>query len=268
MYDYDFFGKDDIIDIGSENNQDTLILEFDHRENTINIDGTTTEGSEGKLWYDIELSEESQPDDEYINRIYKWFFKNNNWKLTMNIPIDIYDKYVNSNVVRAPQNQPFSNDAMAAFVTSNEKVIIDFANELKSLAESKRYNAVTTANFILRFVQVNVLYILDNESHGCPEYWKFPVETLVDKNGDCEDSSVLFASIMDALEYDIVLLFYKFEDKNSGHLAVGINLQGNYGEYVEYEDKKYFYCETTTSQFVIGQLPSEIVGEPKRIIHI
>ena len=268
MYDYDFIGKDDVIDISNENNLDTLILELDHRKNTINIDDGTSEGNEGKLWYDITLSEEIPSDDEYINRVYKWFFKNNNWKLIMNIPVDVYDKYVNSNVDRVPQNQPFSNDAMAAFVTSNEKVIIDYANELKSLADSKKYDATTTANFILRFVQVNVLYILDNESYGYPEYWKFPVETLVDKNGDCEDSSVLYASIMNALGYDVVLLFYKFEDKNSGHLAVGINLQGNHGEYVEDNRKEYYYCETTTSQFVIGQLPPEIEGKPQKIIHI
>jgi len=267
MFDYDLIGKDDVIDINYESGQDTLILELDNRENTINEDGIT-EGSEGKLWYDITLSEETPAYDKYISRIYKWFFKNNHWKLTMNIPVDVYDKYVSSNVDRIPQNQPFSNDAMAAFVTSNEKVVVDFANELKTLAESKRYNTVTTVNFILRFVQVNVLYVLDNESHGCTEYWKFPVETLVDKNGDCEDSAVLFASIMDALGYDVVLLFYKFEDKNSGHLAVGINLQGNHGEYVEDNGKKYYYCETTTSQFDIGMLPPEITGTPERIIHV
>ena len=84
MYDYDFFRKDDVIDISPETNQDTLILELDNRENTINEDGIT-EGSEGKLWYDITLSEETLADDEYISRIYKWFFKNNHWKLTMNI---------------------------------------------------------------------------------------------------------------------------------------------------------------------------------------
>jgi len=268
MYDYDFLGEDDVIDIGYEKNQDTLILSLDNKQNTLNVNRKTTEGSKGKLWYDITLSEETPIDDKYFNRVYKWFFKNNQWKLTMDIPIDVYDKYVNSNVDRSPQNQPYSNDAMAAFVTSNEKVIIDLANELKALAGSASYNTVTTANFILRFVQVNVLYILDNESQGSIEHWKFPVETLVDKNGDCEDSAVLFASIMDALGYDVVLLFYKFEDKNSGHLAVGIHLQGNHGECVEDNGKKYFYCETTTSQFVIGQLPLEIEGQPKKIIHI
>jgi hypothetical protein len=186
----------------------------------------------------------------------------------MSIPIDTYKKYVNANIDRSPQDQPFPKEAMAAFVTSKEKVIIDFANELKSLADSKRFNKVSTTNFILRFVQVNVDYSLDNESQGCVEYWKFPVETLVDKTGDCEDSAILFASIMDALGYDVVLLFYKLEEKNSGHLATGIYLDGEHGEYVEDDGNKYYYCETTTSQFNIGQLPPEIKGQPKTIIHV
>ncbi len=267
MYDYDFIGSNDIIDINKEISKKTLILQLDNKENT--IDGTGfTEGDKGKLWYDIILSDETSTNDENINRIYKWFYKNYHWKLTMSIPVDAYEKYVKTDIDRSPQDQPFPNDAMAAFVTSNEKVVIDFANGLKSLADSRRYNTITTANFILRFVQVNVEYTLDNESQGCIEYWKFPVETLVDKNGDCEDSVILFASIMDALGYDVVLLFYRLEDKNSGHLAAGIYLDGDHGEYVEDNGKKYYYCETTTSQFNIGQLPPEIKGQPKRIIHV
>jgi len=267
MYDYDFIGENDIIDISYESNQKTLILKLDNKDNTIDGSGFI-EGSQGKLWYDIILSEETLPNDQYINKIYKWFFKDNHWKLTMSIPIETYDEYVKSKIDRSPQDAPFPNDAMAAFVTSNEKVIIDFSNELKTLADSKSYDTITIANFILRFVQVNVQYALDNETHGCIEYWKFPVETIVEKEGDCEDSAILYASIMDALGYEVVLLFYKFEDKNSGHLAVGINLQGDHGEYVEDNGKKYFYCETTTSQFNIGQLPPEIKGQPKRIIHV
>jgi len=267
MYDYDLIGKNDVIDISSESGQKTLILKVNKRENT--IDGTGfIEGSKGKLWYDITLSEEKSSTDEYISRVYKWFFNDNYWKLEMDIQTEIYEKYANANIDRSPQDSPFPNDAMAAFVTSNQKVVIDFSKELKSLADSKRYNMITTANFILRFVQVNVRYALDNETQGCIEYWKFPVETLVDKEGDCEDSAILFASIMDSLGYDVVLLFYKIKDKNSGHLAVGINLQGDHGKYVEDDGKKYYYCETTTSQFDIGQLPAEIKGEPKLIIHL
>jgi hypothetical protein len=267
MIDYDFIGTNDIIDINQDKSKSTLILQLDNKRNTIDEDGFT-EGDKGKLWYEIILSDESLPDDQNINRIYKWSFNNVQWKLEIGIPVETYERYVYANIDRSPQDQPFPREAMAAFVTSNEKVIVDLAHELRNLAETRRFNAYNTANFILRFVQENVEYSLDNETQGCVEYWKFPVETLVDKIGDCEDSAILYASVMDALGYDVALLFYKLKEKNSGHLAVGINLDGEHGEYVEDDGKKYYYCETTTTQFNIGQLPPEIKDQPKKIIHI
>jgi len=156
-------------------------------------------------------------------------------------------------------------------VTSDDEVINDLADKLLSLAKSENYNSVTTVNFILRFVQKNIKYIIDDESKGTDEYWRFPVETLVEQEGDCEDTSLLFAAIMDALGYDTVLLLYNVEQegKKLGHLAVGIHLEGNHGSYVEDNTgKRYYYCETTTASFVVGQLPSNIEGEPERIIYI
>ncbi|GAF98968.1 unnamed protein product, partial [marine sediment metagenome] len=99
-------------------------------------------------------------------------------------------------------------------------------------------------------------------------------ESLVDKQGDCEDSSVLFASLLDALGYDVVLLLYywKVDGKKLGHMAVGVHLDGDHGSFIRDETgKKYFYCETTTISYVVGKLPPkppEIHGDPNKIIHI
>ena len=159
---------------------------------------------------------------------------------------------------------------MGAFVTSNEKVIINLKNKLKSLADNNNYDKITIANFILKFVQNNVEYSLDNVSKGCLEYWRFPVETLVEKQGDCEDSSVLYASLLDAFDYDVVLLFYTIDEGNEkiGHLSVGVKLDGDFGGYIEYNNEKYFYCETTNISYSIGQIPIEIKGKPIKIINI
>ena len=155
---------------------------------------------------------------------------------------------------------------------NDEKVINDLAEKLESLADSKNYNLIETINFILSFVQLNVEYVSDNLTKGCIEYWRFPVETLVDKQGDCEDSSVLFASIINILDYDTALLFYIWEedDEQIGHLAVGIHLTGNHGHFEKDKNgKKYFYCETASNTFYeFGRLPPEIKVDPKDIIHI
>ena len=48
----------------------------------------------------------------------------------------------------------------------------------------------------LRFVMRNVTYVSDKQSYGIDEFWTFPNETLALKKGDCEDLSILVASLM------------------------------------------------------------------------
>jgi len=184
----------------------------------------------------------------------------------LKVPVDIYKSYAESNVNRMPQS--FGNYAMVNFVTSDDRVVQDVASKLKSFAEGENYSQVDTINFILRFVQKNVIYASDNSTKGQVEYWRYPVETLVDKKGDCEDSSVLFASIMDALGYDTALLFYVLED-DIGHLAVGIHIDGDYGEYVEDKGgKRYYYCETTNSVYGLGEIPPDMSDTPDKVIPV
>jgi len=265
MYDYDYFGSDDIIDISSESGRKTLLLKLDKIKNTVSNVEDKTEGSQGVVWYNITLSEEVTPPKETNTRSYRWRFNDKLFEFSIEIPVEKYEEYKYADVERIPQRKGAS--AMKSFVTSNDEVIQSVADKLKDFAEDEKYNDSTTVNFILRFIQTVIRYNLDNVTHGCTEYWSFPVETLVDKKGDCEDTSVLFASIMDALKYETSLLFYIL-DEDFGHLAVGLHLNENLGDYVTYGGKRYYYCETTTPGYIIGKLPPDIKGEPDRIIPI
>ncbi|WP_207231375.1 hypothetical protein [Methanofollis fontis] len=78
------------------------------------------------------------------------------------------------------------------------------------------------------------------------EYPKHPLETLVDGRGDCEDTAILAASILDMMGYDVVLLGY------SDHMALGIEMSdfkpfysAYPPKYFDYEGKRYYYVETT-----------------------
>jgi hypothetical protein len=269
MMDNDFLGNDDVIDINADIRENTLILKFDHVTNTISEDGITW-GTQGKLWYDIIPAESNIPDIETYNRTYRWNYNNKYWKFSKEIPVDLYETYVGYTIRRNPQ----TDNEMRKYVTSDDEIIKEISNKLSDLAEKENYNSAKTVNFILRFVQENIKYVYDNVSKGPKEYWRFPIETLVDKQGDCEDTSVLFASIMDVLNYDVVLLLYSWKENGQklGHLAVGIHLEGNHGSYIQDENgKKYYFCETTTVSYVVGQLPPtppEIHDDPERIIHI
>ena len=269
MYDYDFLGRDDIVDISNEMDKKTLNIRFNHVNNEFSA-SEYTKGKSAELWYEIINEKEISPNESFYNLTYNWSFINN-WDLHFKIPVNTYKNYQTLNVSRQPQNQPYSNEKIAGFVTSKERVILDLVNKLELLIQSSDYDDYDRVNFYLNFVQDSIIYRYDNETAGCEEYWKFPVETLVDKNGDCEDTSVLLASMLDVLDYDVVLLYYSWEedDKRLGHLAVGVSLDGDYGSYVLAENgKKYFYCETTSEDFLIGEKPAKIKEEPKRIIII
>lgn len=272
MYDYNLIRDDYLINIDSKNKDKSLKLKLDNIANTISYDSIAI-GPESILWIEISIAQDNTPDTRIISKTYKWKYDKKNWEVSIDIPTKTYEDYTNSSVDRAPQGQIHSSDAMARFVTSDEKVIVDLAKKLSLLAKTKNYDSIETINFILSFVQDQDIckYTEDNETKGQKEYWRFPVETLVENQGDCEDSSVLFASIMDSLGYDVALLFYTWEedDENLGHLATGIHLDGDHGHYVkDIFGKKYFYCETTNPTFRLGMLPHDVKGDPDAIVPV
>jgi len=262
MYDDDFFGFREIVDISNSPGEKNLVIKYDHINNQVNINDVS-QGKNGIIWFNIDLPKEIKSEN-VLTRSYNWRFKNKVFRFSIDIPEKTYNLYKDSNVNRMPQS--ISNDAMKSFVTIEEKVIENIANTLNNLATEQGFNTVETVNFILRFVQLNINYQDDKLSKNKEEYWRYPVETLVDKRGDCEDTSVLFGSIMKILGYDTVLLFYILDDVN-GHLAIGVNVPGDNGHFVLKDGKKYFYCETTSVNNM-GIKPVDIPLSPKIIIKI
>ena len=73
---------------------------------------------------------------------------------------------------------------------------------------------------------------------------------LWDGQGDCEDSSALYASLMGALDYDVVLLLFIGDPE--GHAAIGISVDGASGKSYSYNSNDYYYAETTDTGTLIG----------------
>lgn len=93
------------------------------------------------------------------------------------------------------------------------------------------------AQFVLSFVQ-NMRYIDDQADTGQKDYWKFPMETLWDGGGDCEDSTILYDTLMLMEGYDVA--FIMFQD----HAMTGIALPVD-GVSVSEDGVRYVFCETT-----------------------
>ena len=118
------------------------------------------------------------------------------------------------------------------------------ANKLKSLYDST--NDISIINFVASFVQ-NLEYVEDITDCDYPRY---PIETLKDKKGDCEDKAILTASILKKLGYNVSLI------QLPKHVAVGVNLDES-ASAEDYFVEEYYYLETSSTNWLLGKIPPE-----------
>ena len=113
-------------------------------------------------------------------------------------------------------------------------------------------------NYILKFTQY-IEYQSDEEYMGYTEYWKLPIETLYDQGGDCEDTSILFCAISHQCREKLNMNYKTGILLLPGHMAGWIKLTA---------DSKWKYCETTTKDYDVGEVPTSMVGKTYNAIEI
>lgn len=135
------------------------------------------------------------------------------------------------------------------------------ADQLASLlSEEADRNGFTSkqeqVQFVIEFVQ-NLPYVPDDVSTAFDDYTKSVTETLVEGGGDCEDSAILMAAVLqaEAFNYDCILI------QPPGHMAVGVYGNDLPGVYWEHEGRRYYYLETTGDGWKVGELPEAYEGE-------
>ena len=188
---------------------------------------------------------------EYVKNVNISSYKEN---ITLIVPEKEYEFYHNY-----PGGYRFSTDGtyLKYFLTTYDNATRMLAREFENISSAKGFDRLTELNFILSFVQA-LNYYDDITKDGFMDYYKFPLETLVDGGGDCEDKSVLMATMAHILGYDVILFVMNvtavLTNEKEGHVAVGvsINSEGQYRQYLQdyytYKGKAYYYMETTASK--------------------
>lgn len=190
--------------------------------------------------------------DGTVARQYEWRYGRDSFRLTLQIPRDIYDYY------RRMERAPVEDYSIYVTHPGDDADLVDpLAAELKRLAVQKGYNSAETVNFAASFVQ-NLKYLTEEE-----EYPNYPVETLYDRGGDCEDTAILTAALLQAMGYDTVLIrFTSPTEGEAGHMAVGVAVTGVSGGYsYTYDGQKYYYLETTSSSWDLGDMPPDVLSK-------
>lgn len=102
----------------------------------------------------------------------------------------------NKRAVLGYQNVAIPTDIREWISAPNSEVI------KKAVSEIDLPTTKTTGTFdqrawkIWKFVAEYIEYKSDKESVGLSDFWLFPSETLTLRKGDCEDTSILMASLM------------------------------------------------------------------------
>ena len=198
---------------------------------------------------------------QYYEETFAWDYNGNHWTWNLSIPVALYEAYQTVPASTRTRNGPAGYGLMT---TTNDYYIRVLAQKLNETTTQLKYNSYDQASFVLAFVQ-SLPYTSDKVTTGSDEYPRFPIETLVDDGGDCEDTSILFATLTLILGYGTVYL------NPPNHYAVGIlgnDLHGTYWTYPEGSNSTYYYCETTGDGFKIGQLPDEFQGQSAYIYPI
>ena len=212
---------------------------------------------------DVEISTGKNPKRKLnipgtITRRYSWSFEipgyaNSDYTVLMAIDSEQHNTISNYNM---ESRHGWSN--FRSMVQESTKALWRLVDEFRKVIPP-RWSEERKVNFVLAFVQS--LPYTEDVTTGYNEFYKYAIETLFDGGGDCEDTSILFAAILNGLGFEVALII------PPGHLAVGV--KGDFrGAVVSYKNNNYYYCETTGTGWKLGQVPDDYKGKKVEIMPI
>ncbi len=180
------------------------------------------------------------------------------------------NNYLNSRVSRSHQaslqtKEKYLEDVVN-FANTNEHPIKEIASVFENWYRIKEARAQAILDYIQgQFIWDDSMNVDEKPNQN---YVKYPIETLVEKCGNCEDLAILGAALMKEAGLDVALLYMP----KIPHVAIGV--AGRFeGTYYEAEGKMYFYAEASNNglpaikTFKIGEVPEKF-GNPEAFIRV
>lgn len=180
---------------------------------------------------------------------YSWEYMDNDYTLTLDVTRADYDRMLTSTIDKSgtvSSDLYYRTDdsgSETVFGVKNYIVVDSYVTTMVTKL-TELYNGTypePTAedpdlpSFIAAFVQCGIAY--DATENGNDEYWKYPLETLCDKKGDCEDQSILLAALLDAAGYNAGIFVIP------GHAMAAISIEDL--KVYENEHFEYYPIEST-----------------------
>ncbi|MEA3239703.1 MAG: PKD domain-containing protein [Candidatus Bipolaricaulota bacterium] len=144
------------------------------------------------------------PDDKLLRR-YTWQYKGAEKTLERLIPETTYQYYYRQDRQPLVGNYEYNYYVLDS---RDDPTIGDIARALRAKIGG---GDTEFAKFALSFVQGGITYALDQPGF---EYPLYPLETLVDKQGDCEDTTILYVSLLRAQDISSMIAAVDTDDDN------------------------------------------------------
>lgn len=183
-----------------------------------------------------------------IRRHYVWEYAGKQWSFAYDFPLSVYE-------IQKSLPRTLDVSSYSVYVTDprDDSTLRNFLHDLEETAPE--LNAWERLNWIVALVQ-SIPYASESI-----EYPQYPLETLIEQRGDCEDMAILTAALVQEMGFGVVMLAYLQEH----HMAVGIRVLPPRYEYLKaypWKGDLYFYLEPTSIGWAIGEAPFDDMTQP------
>jgi len=173
------------------------------------------------------------------------------YRLTLSVTPSLYDYY-------QQKNHQLTQNNFASFVTPYSLALV--AADIRNIFPDEE-----------DFVNA-VLMMVHQIPYQIVEGAKYPVETIVENQGDCDLLSYVASSLIKSQDLDVVLFYYEQES----HMNIGVNLPNpptnarTTISYVDYRGIRYYVAECTGGDWLsgwrVGECPSELEGAQVTVV--
>ena len=196
----------------------------------------------------------------YHTVTYQWTTLRGGHNLSLNLQLDYNLTCAYRHIKRTHSIDFYTNYIYDDYNSVLVKTIADY---FRTVQAQYGYNDRELVDEVIHFVQTNIRYQRDIDGVGVAEFEKYPIETLYEGRGDCEDTSILLAALIRQLGYASAIIFY------DTHAAVGISCEaGTPGTYYNYNGRRYYYVETTAMGWTLGQMPDGYYTKSAQILSL
>ncbi len=203
----------------------------------------------------------STEEEDAVNyyRTYQWWFDETPYLRSSNptkqemrlaIPKAKYQEFkARSHAVSAPGD-------IVAFANADldGDWVRETAAKLRSITGASELDELGEIHLAMAFT-LSMAYADDTVEHG-GEYPKFPIESLVDKRGDCEDHAILCGAVLHVLGHRTSLVLMEV-DTGGGHAALAVKADVPIGgKFFDAAGERLYYCEVTPASVTTETSPS------------